>query len=177
MNAFVSHLMSLVSVSENARRGQFMPGAMVPWLDVTIARKAGNSSNCKLCAALTGRYSCEPPTSLYHEWRHAAGGIDLVITLRKRDPKAAPLLRAAILIEKKGFVHAFAVYESFPLTLQAGEGPWILHKVAVECECECSSFFPSQLGLVPNTLMPPSLPVAFPATEKRRGDVRQLANR
>jgi hypothetical protein len=78
--------------------------------------------------------------------------MDLIVSLFQRDPGTDPRLRALVLVEKEGRLHARAVYSSEPLSTGLLEGPWML-KLASE-ESECDFVFPGQVEVVSIAKLP-----------------------
>jgi hypothetical protein len=146
LNDFAHYLLSSVSPDGPAWRRQFKAGTIVPELDLLIERAGSDLLPCGLCAVSNGRFTCEPPTAIHREWRYTNKGIDLVITIRRKQA-ADPVLRAMILIENGNRVHSQAIYFSEPLTKAVGEGPWTLRQVSEESEC--NSHFPAQVKILP----------------------------
>jgi hypothetical protein len=135
-NGLVDNLVSSIGQGKRAQRGQFNNGPMIPYLELTIERAPQGGRRCRQCAAVCGRYFCQPSTAVRREWRHTETGMDLIVDLLQREPACDARLRALILVEKEGHVHARAVYSSEPLSAELLDGPWLLKLISEESECD-----------------------------------------
>lgn len=145
-NGVVDNLTSSALQNKNARRSQFDQGAIVPHLELTIERARQGGRRCRACAAVCGRYYCQPSAAVRREWRHTEAGMDLIVSLLQRERGTDPRLRALILVEKELRLHARAVYSSEPLSTGLLEGPWVLKLIFEESDCDF--VFPGQVEVV-----------------------------
>jgi hypothetical protein len=132
--------------SKRGQRGRFNQGSVVSHLELTIERAPQGGRRCRPCAAVCGRYYCQPSAAVRREWRHTEAGMDLIVSLLQREPDTDPRLRALILVEKDGRLHARAVYSSEPISSGLLEGPWLLKLISEESECDF--VFPGQVEIV-----------------------------
>ena len=151
-NGVVVNLVSSTYQDKHARRGQFNQGPIVPHLELTIERAPEGSRRCRPCAAVCGRYYCQPSAAVRREWRHTEAGMDLIVSLIRREPGTDPRLRALILVEKEGRLHGRAAYSSEPLSTGLLEGPWLLKLISEESECDF--VFPGQVEIVASGTLP-----------------------
>ena len=127
--------MSSAFEGKRVHRGQSGQGPIVPHLELTIERAPQVGPRCRPCAAVCGRYYCQPSTAVRREWRHTEAGMDVIVSLLQREPESGPRLRALTLVEKEMRLHARAVYSSEPLSTGLLEGPWVLKLISEESEC------------------------------------------
>jgi hypothetical protein len=145
-DGLVDYLGPSIVEGKRGQRGQFNQGAIVSHLELTIERAPQGGRRCRPCAAVCGRYYCQPSAAVRREWRHTEAGMDLIVSLLQREPGTEPRLRALILVEKEGYLHARAVYSSEPLSTGLLEGPWFLKLISEESECDF--VFPGQVEIV-----------------------------
>ena len=112
----------------------------------TVDRAMQGSRRCRRCAAVHGRYECNPSAAVRNEWRHRGTGLELTVHLLTCHKGDHPRMQAMIRVEEKSRLHARAVYSCDPLTTESENGPWILKLISEMSECDF--VFPGQVELV-----------------------------
>jgi hypothetical protein len=145
---------SSIGQGKRAQQGQFNKGPIIPYLELTIERALQGCRRCRQCAAVCGRYFCQSSTAVRREWRHTEAGMDLIVGLLQGEPASDARLRAMILVEKQGHLHARAVYSSELLSPECLDGSWMLKLISEESECDF--VFPAHVEIVSSAKLPAS---------------------
>ena len=127
------------------QQGQVEQRTVAPHLELIVQRAGQTDKDCCDCSGISGRFHCEP-SAVRGEWRYTEAGIDVVVSLIRREGATGPRWRALLLVEQRDRVHAAIVYHSKPLGANVPKGPWSLKLTSAESECNLP--FPEQVEII-----------------------------
>jgi hypothetical protein len=127
-------------------REKSQQGPVFPHLELSVERALQGARRCRRCAAVHGRYVCVPSAAVRNEWRHSDASLELIVHLLTCQPDGVLRLRAMLLVESEGQLHARAVYSCEVLTANLQNGPWPLNLISEKSDCEF--VYPAQVEIV-----------------------------